>query len=157
MKKLIYILTFLSFLYGFSQKTKTVSFSELSFEINKDSTEFKVKKGKKYLNGKFKLMLNPKKKRYSLSEFKNGKIIGLQKTYLNGVLKRTTEYKDGKKNGYEALYDNNGKEILLKIHYIENKRQGQILTDENGNEYYVKGKTISQEELELYRKDYDRN
>ena len=157
MKKLIYILLAFVYFQGFSQEFKTVLFSELNVEVNKDSTEIKIKKGGKYLNGNYKLVLNPKKHRYSLNEFKNGKIIGIQKTYLNEVLIRTTEYENGKKNGYETFYANNGKEKILKIHYLESKRQGQILWDKNGNEYYIKGKNISLEELEIYEKDYNRN
>jgi hypothetical protein len=157
MKKLIYILLAFGFFQGFSQELKTISFSELNFEINKDTTEIKVKKSGKYLNGKHKLILNKKNNRYSLNEFKDGKIIGLQKTFQNGILIRTTEYKTGKKNGYEILYDNTGKKMVLKIHYAEGKRQGQTLWDNNGNEYYIKGKKVSQEELKQYEKDYNRN
>lgn len=154
MKKLITtILILLVFIKCSSYKFKTISILDINFEINNDTTQAKIKKANKYLDGKYKLILNTKTNRYSLCEFKHGKIIGLQKTYLNDVLTRTTEYKNGMKNGDEIIYDTTGKKRLLKIHYVKGKRLGQTSWDANGNEYYKKGTSISQEELELYKRN----
>jgi len=156
MKKLIYILLALGFFQGFSQELKTISLSELDFEINKDTTEIKAKKADKYLNGKYKLILNPNKNEYSLTEFKNGKIIGLQKSYRNEILIGTKEFENGKQNGFEILYDNTGKNIMWKIHFVDGKKHGLTWWSDNGNEYYINGEKATKAEFEQYEENNKR-
>ncbi|MEM6894618.1 MAG: hypothetical protein AAF554_13080 [Bacteroidota bacterium] len=153
MKKLIYILLILGFFQGFSQEIKTVSFSELEFEINKDSTKVKAKKAGKYLSGKYKLILNPKKDEYSLNEFQNGKLTGIQKSYRNGILIGTTEFKNGMKNGYDIVYDQTGEQMMWKIHFVDGKKHGITWWVDAGNEYYINGEKATQGEFEEYEKN----
>ena len=153
MKKLIYILLILGFYSGLSQERKIVSFSELNFEVNKDTTLIKVKKADKYLNGEYKMILNPKKDEYSLCEFQDGKLIGFQKSYRNGVLTGTTEFENGMKNGYDIVYDQTGEHMMWKIHFMNGKKHGITWWADTGNEYYINGEKSTQAEFEEYKKN----
>jgi len=113
-RKQIYIILILGFYSGFSQERKTVSFGELNFEFNKDTTLVKVKKADKYLNGKYKMIVNPKKDEYSFCEFQDGKLVGLKKSFRNGILTGTTEFENRMKNGYDIVYDQTGKHMMWK-------------------------------------------
>ncbi|WP_324027816.1 hypothetical protein QSV08_07685 [Maribacter sp. BPC-D8] len=152
MKKLIYIFLFLGFYQGFSQEFKTISFSELDFEVNNDTTQIKAKKADKYLNGKYKLILNPDKDEYSLCEFEDGKVVGLQKGYRNGKLTGTTEFENGMKNGFDIVYDQTAEEMMWKIHYVNGKKHGLTWWSDVGNEYFINDEKATQAEYEEYEK-----
>jgi len=156
MKKLIYILLIFGLFQGYSQEIKSVLLTELEFEINKDTTQIKAKKDGKYLSGKYKLISNPEKDEYSLNEFQDGKIIGLQKSYRYGTLTGTKEFKNGMQNGYYILYDKTGKNIMWKIHYVNGKKHGLTWWADTGNEYYINGEKATQAEFEEYEKNNKR-
>lgn len=156
MKKLIYLILILVFNNGFSQERKIVSFEELNFEFNKDTTLVKVKKADKYLNGEYKLIVNPEKDEYSLCEFKDGKLIGLQKSFQNGVLIGTAEFKNGMKNGYDIFYDQTGQHIMWKINFVDGKKHGLAWWSDSGDEYYINGEKATQAEFQEYEKNNKR-
>ncbi|WP_033961321.1 hypothetical protein [Psychroserpens jangbogonensis] len=156
MKKLIYLLCILGFNFGFTQEFKTVSLSELNFEVNNDTTEIKAKISDKYLNGKYKIILNLKKDNYSMCDFQYGEIIGIQKSYQNGILTGTTEFKNGKQNGYDIYYNQTGEKIIWKVLYVDGKKHGLGWWFDIGNQYYINGKKATQEEFEQYDKNNKR-
>ena len=78
------------------------------------------------------------------TEYKDGKKDGIEKGYReNGNLWTETEYKDGKENGVEKRYDENGN-LWTETEYKDGKQDGiEKFYDENGKISFVK----------LYRND----
>lgn len=131
-----------------AQELKIVSFEELNYEVNRDSTLFVVKKNDKLLNGKYKIIMNSEE--YAISEFKDGKISGIVESYYKDVLNGTTEYKDGLKNGYEISY--RGKQIMWKIGYVNGVRHGHTWWGDKGDEYYINDVKSTKSEFEEYER-----
>lgn len=131
-----------------AQELKIVSFEELNYEVNRDSTLFVVKKNDKLLNGKYKIIMNSEE--YAISEFKDGKISGIVESYYKDVLNGTTEYKDGLKKGYEISY--RGKQIMWKIGYVNGVRHGHTWWGDFGDEYYINDVKSTKAEFEEYER-----
>jgi hypothetical protein len=63
--------------------------------------------------------------RIKIFGLREGKLIGLQKSYRNGILTGTKEFENRMQNGYEILYDYTGKNMMWKIHYVNGKKHGR--------------------------------
>lgn len=150
MKRLIYILLILVAFKSFSQEMRTIYIDELEFEANIDTTLVIFKKDGKLLNGKYELAESPEKKEYSLTEFQDGKLVGTNKFYRNGILIGVTEYKNGMKNGYDIVYEETGKNKMWIIRFVNGKRHGLTWWADAGYEYYINGEKATQAEYEDY-------
>ena len=157
MKKVIYILFISIALNCESQELKIVHFNELKFEVNKDTSLIIAKKGTELLNGNYKILGDSINMQYSISTFRDGKVSGIQKSYRDGILTQTREFKDGMKNGYEIAYDQSGELVQWKINFIKGKQHGLSWWVDQGNVYYINGKECTKAEFEVYERKNKRN
>ena len=154
MRKLITLLIFLNTLLTFSQEgAKQIMISELDLEINEESNLLIVKSSGSLLNGLYKIIVDDDTTKFSLSQFQDGKITGTQKSYHGEILTGTTEFKDGKQNGYDVQYDQSGKNMMWKVNYVDGVQHGHSWWADKGDEYYIKGKVSSKFDFEKYERE----
>ncbi len=152
MKKLMFFVLTLIFLKSYCQDYKELQFSELTFDVNSDTTLVLTKLNNKLLNGTFKLNDKRWENTYKIISFENGMIVGTSKYYEDDILIGTTEFKNGMHNGPAIFYDQKGS-VIWKINNVNGKKHGKCWFKEEGYLYFINGKKVSQKEFEEFEKN----